>query len=98
MAAAIAFGTVWEGGLNRVADTFEMDTALGRDRLAKEREVALDGRLHRLLIGLPALGAALDVREEKGDSSTGVLGHGRLRGCCAVASVVTTLGPAQREV
>jgi hypothetical protein len=60
--------------------------------------MALDGLPHRLPIGLPTLGAALDVGEEESDDAAGILRHGRLRRCGAVASVATMLVPAQREV
>ena len=59
--------------------------------------MALDGLPHRLRDWLPAPGAALDVGEEEGDGSAGILGHGRLRRCGVVASVATTSAPAQRR-
>lgn len=87
-----------ERGLNRVTNRLEEDTVLRRDRLSEECKVALDSSLHRLLVGLPALGAAFDVREEERDGFAGILGHGRLRRCCAVASVATMLVSTQCEV
>ena len=60
--------------------------------------MVFDGHQQRLLICLPALGAAFDVGEEEGDDSAGILGLGRLRGCCAAARVAMLLVPAQREV
>jgi hypothetical protein len=49
----------------RIADRLEDVASVRFDLAAQDLVVALDGRLHRLSVQLPALRAAFDVREEE---------------------------------
>ena len=68
-----------KGGLHRITDGLEVDAPVGPDRRVEQGTVTFDRSRHRLAVSLPALGAALDVGEEEGDSAGGKIGHARFQ-------------------
>jgi hypothetical protein len=58
-----------------------VDTGMRVDGRIEQGHIARDDRNHRLTISLPERGAAFDVREEKGDSAAGEIGHGPFPEC-----------------
>jgi hypothetical protein len=60
-----------QSGLKRIADRLEMVAAVGANRLAEDRVMALDGAPHGGPVALPEPGRALDVGEEEGDGPRG---------------------------
>src|SRR2546425_7967099 len=68
-------GSHRKGGIDRIADHFEDEAAMGANDLAQDGIVASQGCTHRLGMMFPAGGAAFNIGEEKGDSASGSLGH-----------------------
>ena len=72
---ANGLGNCWEGSLDGIADFLEEDAVVGRDGFFDYREMALHCLEGGPLVSLPALGAPLDISEEKGDGAGWEFGH-----------------------
>jgi hypothetical protein len=65
-----------EGGTEGIADGLEYIAIVALNGLSQQRIVASEGEPHGVGMGVPEFGAALDVSEEKCNSSRRKSGHG----------------------